>query len=324
MLDSHPLVGLGELHRRPLLHALYRKIIGDPRVFCRIDNIVVEFGNARLQPIADRFVFGSRVSTSEKRSMWRETGQWLVWDSPIYEQFFDFVRETNARRPCGKHQVRVLLGDPPIDWSRVQTADDYRRFADRAGSYVGVVEQQVLARKQRALLIIGSTHFMKAQPAEFTGGPTEAQMIERRHPRALVSILPVEAETARRIGLPPSPSVTTMAKSRIGSLNYSALAAPGVSMLAKIGGKNVWTPSNDLHWPAVKQVADALINVGDAGTELLPDPVIYRDPTYQAELRRRAGILKEVYGFDFLQELEEQLRAASRNRAGADGARKAG
>jgi hypothetical protein len=38
-----------------------------------------------------------------------------------------------------------------------------------------------------------------------------------------------------------------------------------------------------------------------------PDPVLYRDPAYQAELRRRAPILRDVYGAEFLPELEALL-----------------
>jgi len=46
LLQTRSLIGLGESHRRANLHAAYRAIIGNPAVFCRIDDIVVEFGNA--------------------------------------------------------------------------------------------------------------------------------------------------------------------------------------------------------------------------------------------------------------------------------------
>jgi hypothetical protein len=73
-----------------------------------------------------------------------------------------------------------------------------------------------------------------------------------------------------------------------------------------VDGKVVERPVNAVPWPAAEQVVDAFVNLGPSHY-VEPDPAIYRDPVYQAELRRRAVILKEVHGLDFLGMLEEQL-----------------
>jgi hypothetical protein len=57
------------------------------------------------------------------RAVWRNTTQSprQTWDAPVYEQFYRTVRAVNWARPGGR-QIRVLLGDPAIDWVAVADA----------------------------------------------------------------------------------------------------------------------------------------------------------------------------------------------------------
>jgi hypothetical protein len=62
----------------------------------------------------------------------------------------------------GKHQMRVLCGDPYIDWDKVQTMQDVNPYmAHRDDWYAQVVKDEVLAKHHRALLIMGSMHFLR-------------------------------------------------------------------------------------------------------------------------------------------------------------------
>jgi hypothetical protein len=86
-----------------------------------VNDIVVEFGNALYQDTIDAFVLnGQPVADADLRPVWRNTTQSPVqtWDAPVYEQFFRRVRAVNWTLPPSK-RVRVLLGDPPLDWSKV-------------------------------------------------------------------------------------------------------------------------------------------------------------------------------------------------------------
>ena len=69
-----------------------------------------------VQELVDRYVIGEHILAESLRRVWRDTTQWLVWDSPVYAQLLSTVRDMNAMGHCD-HTVRVLLGDPPIDWS---------------------------------------------------------------------------------------------------------------------------------------------------------------------------------------------------------------
>jgi len=73
------------------------------------------------------------------------------------------IRETNMRRR-GKHQMRVLCGDPYINWGKVKTKDDIGPFlGHRDQWYAQVVKDEVLAKYHRAFLIAGSAHFLREQ-----------------------------------------------------------------------------------------------------------------------------------------------------------------
>ena len=306
-LDRRPLIAIGESHRSARFHRFLDSLIRDRDFICRVDDIVVEFGNSALQATADRYVGGGEVSRDEKVRMWRDTGQWLVWDSPVYERFFDTVREINQRRLCPR-PVRVLLGDPPIRWEEVRSAADYRAFAERDQAFAGIVEREVLARDRRALLIIGGTHILKGRPREYEGGATVGEILERRHPGLLFAVLPTEDPGVAAVaGLGPRRRLAVVRELPLGAESYARLASARTSMRVTVDGERVWRPANALGWPATAAVVDALLLLDGEDAEVRPDPAIYRDPAYQAELRRRAAILAEVYGMDFLPELEALL-----------------
>ena len=62
--------------------------------------------------------------------------------SPVYQQLYQAVREANLRRR-GKHQLRIVLGDPYGDWDKIKNAEDL-------GPYLGHRDQcyaQVVKKK---------------------------------------------------------------------------------------------------------------------------------------------------------------------------------
>ncbi|WP_202033914.1 hypothetical protein [Rhizobium rhizogenes] len=101
-------------------------LIRDPRFSALVNDIVVESGNSLYQSIMDRFISGEDIPDREIRKAWQNTTQAHdVWDSPVFEGLFREVRDLNATLPK-ERQIRVLLGDPPIDWSKVNNAAELR------------------------------------------------------------------------------------------------------------------------------------------------------------------------------------------------------
>ena len=52
--------------------------------------------------------------------------------------------------------------------------------------------------------------------------------------------------------------------------------------------------------------------LGPDRTFLYPSPTIYLDPAYQQELRRRASIIKEHTGQDFMPALDDLVKEAAK------------
>jgi len=69
------------------------------------------------------------------------------------------VRDINRSLPRDR-QLRILLGDPPINWSEVRNADDFRAWVLRRDSHPAeLIQREVLAKGRRALVVYGDGHF---------------------------------------------------------------------------------------------------------------------------------------------------------------------
>jgi hypothetical protein len=117
---SHQIVALDEGdHGNEQGHAFRLSLVRHPHFATTVNDIVVEFGNALYQDVIDRFIYGEDVAIESLRRVWQNTTQpHFAVDLPIYEEFFRAVRAVNMSVPA-ERRVRVLLGDPPIDWDTV-------------------------------------------------------------------------------------------------------------------------------------------------------------------------------------------------------------
>ena len=142
-------------------HKLRLELIRHPTFARIVHDIVVEFGSARYQDVMDHYIGGEDVPVSNLRHAWQDTTQHAVWDVPIFEEFFRAVRVVNQSLAKNR-QLRVLLADPPIDWSAVKTAPDHfkwLRMRDTHGAEL--IQREVLAKKRKALLIFGAMHLQR-------------------------------------------------------------------------------------------------------------------------------------------------------------------
>jgi hypothetical protein len=160
---SHQIVALDEGdHGNDRGHAFRLDLVRDPRFSAIVDDIVVEFGSARYQDLIDRFVAGEDVPAGLLKRVWQDTTQpHDIWDGPIYEEFFRTVRDVNASLPR-ERRLRVLLGDPPIQWEAVNSRADHAEWFEQRDSYpANLIQREVLPSKRRALLVFGSMHLVR-------------------------------------------------------------------------------------------------------------------------------------------------------------------
>ena len=100
----HRLVGIGESHGLQNHHDALQMLLTDPRLPAALDDIVVEFGNARYQDMVDRFIAGGPVADADLRMVWRNTMQSprQTWNAPVYEQL--------ARNPGSQRDICPAAG----------------------------------------------------------------------------------------------------------------------------------------------------------------------------------------------------------------------
>ncbi len=162
LFDTYRIVMLGEIHECRQQYDLLGKLIADPGFSERVNDIVIEFGNARYQDVVDRYIGGENVPHEQVEHAWRDTVGALGPVSPVYGEFYRAVRDVNRKLPR-QRRLRLLLGDPPIDWSEVHKKEEIAPFLPfRDEFYASVVRYQVLARRHRALLIMGEGHFRRS------------------------------------------------------------------------------------------------------------------------------------------------------------------
>jgi hypothetical protein len=162
--ETHDIVLIGEIHSNKQEYDWYRSLVTTPEFADRVDDIVLEMGNSRYQQSVDRYVRGEDVPLEDVQKAWRNTVGLVGPQSPLVADFYRAVREMNIERR-GKHQMRILCGDPSIDWDTVKSMKDVIPHSDRRDDwYARVVKDEVLAKRHHALLIMGAMHFLRNSP----------------------------------------------------------------------------------------------------------------------------------------------------------------
>ena len=162
LFETYRIVMLGEIHESRQEYDILEKLIAAPAFAERVNDIVMEFGNASYQEIVDRWIAGENVPIEQVQGAWLDTVGTLGPVSPVYGEFYRAVRAVNQKLPK-QRQLRILLGDPPIDWRSVRSREDIGYFLPfRDEFYASVVRHQVLAKRRKALLIMGLGHFRRS------------------------------------------------------------------------------------------------------------------------------------------------------------------
>jgi hypothetical protein len=157
---SRPIVALGEEHGLAQELDFYSAVVRDPRFAAEVGNVVVESGSATQQATIDRYLAGETVPYAELRKVWSDTveGAWAYLGNI---NLFAQVRATNLSLPP-ERRIRVWLGDPPIDWSKIHTKVDLAPYEARRNAYPAeLIRREILAKGKKALVIYGGGHFFR-------------------------------------------------------------------------------------------------------------------------------------------------------------------
>jgi len=289
--EKSSLVALGETHQVQEIHDFIGLLIRHPEFPSNANDIVVEWGNALYQDILDRYISGEKVSLSEFRQVWRNTtsGPLGSWDAPVYEHFFTVVRSAN-KKLAPSRRLRILAGDPPIDWAKVKGHDEILSFLkQRDTHFASVVEKEVLAKGRKALLIMGSGHLFRNRlyhELELFNTNVQKLLEQSRPGEMFIVMLHVgfsdkDGSLEQRLASWPRPSLALLRGTWLGALE------PG-SFLSQ---RRVNRVMHDAY-PGTKlqDLANAYLYLGprDSLTRSRPSPNLYRkDQAYLRELQRR-------------------------------------
>jgi len=297
---THNIVMLGEFHGNKQLYEWLRQLVATPAFADRVDDIVMEFGNSLYQKSVDEYVSGKDVPIEKVERAWRNTVGGIGPPSPVTEWLYRAVREANMKRR-GKHQMRILCGDPYIDWDKIQTMQDVNPYlAHRDDWYAQVVKDEVIARHHRALLIMGSTHFLR----NYRIGPIVTATIEPELRQAGAKIYLIVAGTNTIGGYDDiehrfdswkapviAPAIGWLAELPVNPLTNGGIDSLIINMKDE-SGKKIKKPSfTELK---LKDAADALLYLGprDSLTVVEMTRTELEGTPYDKEIQRRLQIEK--------------------------------
>lgn len=296
-LQLHSVVALGDAHGNEQAQAFLKSLVLDPRFAAAANDILVEFGNARYQHLADRFVRGGDVPLDSLRMIWQNTT--IPNEIPVDEEFFHVVRTVNASLPK-ERQLRVLLGDPPIDWSSVHKRDDHFKCLAMRDSYpAALIQLEVLAKQRRALVVYGQLHFQRKNVMSNLEMhdwrmQTIVSLVESATPTKVFTIWNFDDEL---VALQPdvaswrAPSLAIIRGTTLGAADITAFTARPVRMSFP-NGRPAQVPRDQWRSLRAEDQFDAVLYLGrrSALTRLPMSPKICSDSAYIAERLRRIAL----------------------------------
>jgi hypothetical protein len=285
---THPIVGLGDYHGIAQEEDFYAALVRNPRFATEVGNVVVEFGSAANQEIADRYLAGETIPYTEMRKIWSDRVGWIPNGVGLgYMNFFAQVRAVNSTLPSAQ-RIRIFLGDPPIDWTQVHSKADWLPLLRQRDIHAAaLIEREILAKKKKALVIYGGLHFFTSDDGPLMNlGP----LIRRAHSDALFVITPYAGFNER--------ACSQAFEKKIRAWPVPALASPVRStkleaMLREPGCHTAPVGSSAPEDQFSGIAGDALLYLGPAHslTRSPLEPDIYLDADYRAENSRRYEII---------------------------------
>jgi len=161
---THDIVTLTDPHGNVQVQAFLLSLIRDGRFPFAVNDIVIETASARYQDAIDRFLRGDDVpydvlrKASEDHTVANSIGMQA-------QEMIRAVRTINAAL-SDTNKLRIIAGDPPIDWDNITSPQDHRHWIELRDSYpADTIRRQVLDRAHHALVIYGQGHLQRRQIA---------------------------------------------------------------------------------------------------------------------------------------------------------------
>jgi hypothetical protein len=271
-LQTHEVVGLGTgAHNNEQGHAFLMSLVAHAEFPATRTDLVVECGNARYQDVMDQFVRGEAIPYELLRRAWQDTTQpHAGCDVPLHEELYRKVRSVNASLPAGQ-RIRIVLGDPPIEWDSPTTKADRDKFMVMRDSYPAeAVRKEVLGNGRHALVVYGQMHLQRKQMASnYDMSHPLAQTIVSLLEGAGVNVFTVwgnsraDLESVQPdIAAWPRPSLALLRDTSLGTADFEFFYGLPMVRVALTEGKPSPVPRQDWLTLRMEDQFDAVLYLG--------------------------------------------------------------
>ncbi|MGH9423775.1 MAG: hypothetical protein ACRD3J_27620, partial [Thermoanaerobaculia bacterium] len=267
---THDIVALSDPHGNVQMQAFILSLIRDGRFPLEVNDIVIETASARYQDAVDRFVRGDDVPYDVLRKAWQDH---TVANSlgQQAEEMIRAVRTLNASLSPGT-KLRVIAGDPPIDWDNITAPEDHRRWIELRDSYpADVIRRQVLDRGRHALVIYGQGHLQRRQIASNYDmstwqSQTVVSLLEHDSPARILNIWTLLDKDVIVPETPswPVPSLVALPSTTLGARDFGTYSR-GLGSGARVtvrSGQLVPLPPAEWKMMRMEDEFDALLYLG--------------------------------------------------------------
>jgi hypothetical protein len=206
--------------------------------------------------------------------------------SGFFEQFFPLVRALNQKLPP-ERRLRVLAGDPPIDWEQVKTFQEMSKFLGRDATIASVMEKEVLSKHRKALMLFGTFHMMH--------GVGAVSIFEQDYPNVtfVISELGIfDTELSRLSTSPfaswPIPSLARTKRTWLGALELAHFLSAPFQIDKECNVHNEFPKEAQ---KPMENLVDSFLYLGPQDlrlSEQIPADIVL-DNDYMRELQRRPG-----------------------------------
>ena len=294
---THEIVALCDAHGNEQSQAFLRSLVRDPGFAATVNDIVIEFGNARYQSLLDRYMNGDNVAIGTLGQVWKNTT--IANEIPVDEEFFKVVRAINASLPAAR-RLRVLASDPPIDWTEVRSRADHFKWLGMRDSFpAALIQTEVLAKQRRALVVYGHFHFQRKNLQSNLDMSdwrmqTIVSLIERTTPARIFTIWNADDELASvqpDVKSWTAPSLVTVRGTVIGAADASVMGPSGPRFTFQ-AEKPVPVPREQWRPLRLEDQLDAVLYLGPkaAMRDMPLSKAICVDPRYVEERLRRIAL----------------------------------
>jgi hypothetical protein len=307
-LRTHSIVAMSAGHHDDRGQAFVMALLRDPRFPSTVNDIVLECCSARYQDVIDRYVGGEDVSDTALAQSWRNSTQVNAdqRDNPVAMELFRAVRALNLSL-SPERKLRIVFGDPPIDWHTVKTSADHRKWIEKRDAFpADLIERDILARQRKALVLYGGMHLQRKNLAanyESEGlAETLISRLELATGKRAFTIWPVTDVTKFQQDTAswPVPSLALLRGTQLGAADFAEYYGGTLPRFAMRDGRPDFAagplPREQWRRLPVEQQFDALLYLGPSSTDSTPSsglaPDMCTDTEYMPILRARMELVR--------------------------------